>query len=157
MHDASYSPWLAGLLSAALAFVAHVVPCIAAEPFREMFASEAELPLKLNRREPGRVGRDQIPRRKPEMKRQPRAMQDRTCRHRHLMPARPALEEVARVQLVRLGVSTSRTPVAVRPAACDQIPPAVLLRREPALELGQRPRKVGSGHGPPSHPRQHNM
>jgi len=34
MHDASRSPWLAGLLSAVLAFVAHVVPCVAAEPFR---------------------------------------------------------------------------------------------------------------------------
>ena len=119
---------------------------------------EAELSLKLNRREPRRVGRDQVCGGEPEMKRNARAMQDRTCRHRHLMPARPALKEFPRAQLVRLGVSTSGTPVAVRPAALDEVPATVVFRHEAALELSQGAREVGSGHGPNTlHDPRHNM
>src|SRR5512147_680537 len=105
---------------------------------------EAALSLKLNRREPRRVGRDQICGGEPEMKRNSRAMQDRTCRHRHLVPARPALKEFPRAQLIRLGVSTSGTPVAVRPAALDEVPATVLFRHEAAPEVrGKSGRAIG--------------
>ena len=60
------------------------------------------------------------------MKRNARAMQDRTGRHRHLMPARPALKKFSIAQLVRLGVSTSWTLVAIRPAALAEVPATVV-------------------------------
>src|SRR5512132_1468339 len=82
------------------------------------------------------------------MKRNARAMQDRTGRHRHLMPARPALKKFSIAQLVRLGVSTSWTLVAIRPAALAAVPATVVFRHEAALELSQGAREVESGHGP---------
>jgi hypothetical protein len=45
-------------------------------------------------------------------------------------------------------VSTSWTPVAVRPAALDEVPATVVFRQEAALELSQGAREVGSDHGP---------
>src|SRR3954468_22908027 len=44
-------------------------------------------------------------------------------------------------------LAAPRAAEAVRPPARHQVAPAVLLRREAALELGQRAREVGSGHG----------
>src|SRR6266511_6448743 len=69
-------------------------------------------------------------------------------------------ERVPAAQLVRLGVSTSWTLVAVRPAALDEVPATVVFRHEAAPELSQGAREVGSGHGvvrTPSMTREHNM
>ena len=74
-------------------------------------------------------------------------MQHRTRRHRHLVSTRPALQKSSRAQLVRRRMTTSRTPVAIRPEAVNQIAPAVIVGRETALELSQGARKIRSDHG----------
>ena len=114
---------------------------------RCLVPAETELPLELDRREPQRMGCDQIGRCEPEPERDPRPMQYRAGRHRYLVPTRSALKELAPCQLVGAPTAASRAEKAVRPPACHQVAPAIFLRREAILELDQRARKVRPCHG----------
>src|SRR5512132_3494178 len=88
------------------------------------------------------------------MRQRTRDEEERACDVGSYLPSptlgagKTCTERVPACSTRTLGVSTAWTPVAVRPAALDEVPATVLFRHEAALELSQGAREVGSGHGP---------
>lgn len=83
---------------------------------RGLIARDPELALKLDRRDPGRVGGDQVGGPEPEPKRCPGAVHDRPRSDRGLLMAIRALPEVTALEHPGPPPGTGRAPKALRPA-----------------------------------------
>src|SRR6266540_3984191 len=113
---------------------------------RGLIARQAELALKLHRRNPGRVGSDQIGRPEPQPKRCVSAVHDRPRGDRGLVVAPSAFPQVAPLEHPRPRIAAHRTAKAFGPARGGQIVKARRVVGKALLEVHDAAREVWPAH-----------
>src|SRR5712691_3383748 len=115
-------------------------------------APDPQLTLQLKRREARRMSRHQVGGPEPLRQWDPGSMQDGSCRHRGVPPARLAPPQQTPRQFERFSLLAPRTTKSVRPSRLSQVCAARLLVDEAPLELAQGPGEVWPRHNDPRYP-----